>query len=333
MHRAVVVFLLIALATFHVSCSALTPPEPLYPALNEQPIAGPGRLEQPKWSPDGKYIAFINGDQQAINVYEVETRRVSTIGVGSYSRNFAWGPENQLTYMNYRPDLSGSPFPEVFDLHRSSLDGTNDQVVLNRLYSPKAYRWLPDGQHLVGILSTRSSQDGRGDVYLVDVTTGNSSRLLSRQDLNVDRALTLALSKDGERLAVRGIRQSGAENISVFAVYDFKSKTISKQIIPSERFPDLMMGDSDVQWVGDGHQWLLFEGSMPAGECYKNAAFFLNTENPRLDFCIPTVGAPVNDPGVSPDASRFTFVTFADTTLTYVMLARLSSEYQSKLKP
>jgi WD40 repeat protein len=333
MHKVVVLFLLIALTTFQASCSALTPPEPLYPALNERPVAGPGRLDEPKWSPDGKYIAFINGDQQVINVYEVETRRISTIGVGSYSRNFAWGPENQLTYMNYRPDLSGSPFPEVFDLHRSNPDGTNDQVVLSRLYSPKAYRWLPNGQYLVGILAAHSSQDGLGDIYLVDVTTGESNRLLSRRDLNVDRALTLALSEDGERLAIRGIRQSSGENISVLVVYDFKSKSITKQIIPSERFPSLMMGDSDVQWVGDGHQWLLFEGSVPAGECYKNAVFFLNPENPGLDFCIPTAGAPAKDPGLSPDASRFTFTTFADGILRYVMLADMPPKYQSKLKP
>jgi Tol biopolymer transport system component len=235
--------------------------------------------------------------------------------------------------MNCRPDLSGSPFPEVFDLHRSNLDGTNDQVVLSRLYSPKAYRWLPDGQHLVGILSTPSSQDGLGDICLVDVTTGKSNRLLSRQDLNVDRAFTLALSEDGEKLAIWGGRQSAGENISVVAIYDFKSKAITKQITPNTRFPGLMMGDSDVQWVGDGHQWLLFEGSVPAGECYRNAVFFLNTEDPGLDFCLPTVGVPVKDPSLSPDASRFTFTTFADGILRYVMLATLLPEYQSKLKP
>ena len=94
-----------------------------------------------------------------------------------------------------------------------------------------------------------------------------------------------------------------------------------------------MMGDSDVQWVNGGRQWLLFEGSVPAGECYKNAVFFLNTENPGLDFCIPTAGAPVKAPGVSPDASRLSFITFADTTRRYVMLADMLPKYQAKLKP
>lgn len=328
MRKVIYASLIMSLVAVLSGCNILIHTEPRFPQLNEYPIAGPERLNQPKWSLDGKYVAFINDDQKAIQVYEIDTRRTSIIRVGAYIRHFAWDPQGHLTYMHYRTDLSGSPFPEVFDLHRVNIDGTNDQVVVNSLYSPSAYVWLLDGQQIVGILSTAASQDGLGDVYLVDSITGRVDRLLSRQELNVKRALELSLSADGETLAIRGIRQVNGDNISVVTIYNLKSDTIVAEVIPRQTFTNLTMGDLSLQWASDS-KWILLEGSVPDGKCSKNAVFFLKIENTEDSFCIPTVGDPISSPNLSPDGKHLAFITYVGRE--YVMLADLTLEYLLKL--
>jgi Tol biopolymer transport system component len=302
------------------------------PQLKERAIAGPGRLDSPKWSTDGRYIAFLDDDRKALVVYEVDTGRTSTIGFGEYVTKYSWTPQGKLSYLKYRSDLSGSPFPEVYDLHQVNVDGTDNHVIVKSLYSPIAFNWHPDGQRIIGIFAEAASRDGLGDIYLVDVSTGEREQLISRQKLKVESIDELSLAADGTILAVRGIRHINSRITSVILIYDLEARVARKEIVPRQVFPDLTMGDLSLQLAGN-HQWILFEGNVPEGKCFRNALFFLSTEDPALSFCIPTVGDPIKVPSLSPDARHIAFTSLVGPGANYVMLADLTSEYRSQLAP
>ena len=132
MLKKAVFVVLIALVAF-IGSQALSSPSPpsRFPQFSEALVLGPGVYKIPQWSSDSRYLAFIDayGDE-SLKLYDTETKSLWTVANNVDDTHFSWGPNSTLTYLRYRPDLSGSPFPAITDLHQVDLNGKTTRFLL-----------------------------------------------------------------------------------------------------------------------------------------------------------------------------------------------------------
>lgn len=314
-----------------VGCGAFVTPEPRFPQLNERPITGLGRHELPQWSPDGKYVAFIDSDQRAIIVYALESQQSHSIATETQITFFTWNPQGQLTYPQYRPDLSGAPFPRVFDLYQVNLDGTNDHVVFSYLYGPRTYTWLANGSQLIALTGEPNARNGRADIYLVDTISGDTTLLVSREELGLEEINSMALSSDETKLAIVGLGNRSGKREDVALVFEIGSHAIIHEIIPKQVLPDTFLRGNTLGWSNNGN-WIIANGHAEVGECFRNSLLFLSTNDRQGSFCIQTVGDPIIAPDLSPDATHLAFITPHGFGTDFVILADFVPEYRSRLE-
>ncbi len=312
-------------------CDALVSPEPRLPQLNEHAITSPDHHGTPKWSSDGKYIAFLDYDSQTLETYDVQTRRFRTVATGLYDAYFEWTPQGELSYMNFRESPSGYTFPKIYDLHVVSLADGNDRIVMSNLASPMGYAWLADNQSIVASLGTASSHDYYTDVYLVDIAAGTTRQLVSRQTLDIEFPSALSLASDQRSLAIYGIRRVNGENQSVIILYDIPSRSVIKEISVSQIDPQLSLLDDGLRWV-NGKRWILVYGGTTTDKCAPVALYFFNVDAPSDNFCIPVANGTIHAPDLSPDLSQLVFLAPVRPQVDYVMIADLMSEYRLRLK-
>ncbi len=313
-----------------VSCAALDAPPARFPQLNEQAITGISFHESPKWSPDGKYIAFIDHGNQTLVVYEVQTQKFWAVATNIYDLYFEWTPHGDISYLLFRDSPSGYTFPKVYDLHIVNRDGTNDHVIMKDVYSPLGFAWFADGQRLVALLGTYGSHEPDRDLYLVDTATSVISLIASRQDLNITFPSALSLSSDDDRLAIYAIRRLDASNESVIIIYDLANRVVTREIPLSQIDPQLGLLDGGFEWVR-GKQWIFTYGSTSQGDCAPVALHFINTDNLPTSFCISTVDGTIHGPALSPDLSHIVYTIPVQPQRDFVMLASLAPEYRVRL--
>ncbi len=132
----------------------------------------------PRWSPDGKFIAFSSLDQPygvyVTNVDSSERRQLSTDEIGG-------------RYPNWSPDSSKIVFEagenDDLEIYVVNVDGTG----LTRLTHPSPYHdlapiWSPDGKE-IAFLSNRSGH-GMG-IYVMNAD-GSDVTLLTEDDIDED---------------------------------------------------------------------------------------------------------------------------------------------------
>lgn len=308
---------------------------PRFPQFSERQIAGPGVYDIPQWSPDGRYLAFLDTSRDSLlKVYDTETEASWHVATNVSSAHFSWGPNGNLTYLKYRPDLSGSPDPMISDLHQVNLKGDNDTIIAT-LSDPGDFVWFNDGERIAILL-----REPRSDaIYIFNMTSDTTDLLLEAQDLDLQHIVSIALSVDEKSLLLHGVHEENGQYEGQIIIYDLETQTvldrlIQSQIIPAGNtdYPIPTIGDgTNFDWVG-GRRWLLARANTPGGDCYNYALFFFDTHDSRNNFCIPTDGGIFADPTISPDLTRISYVTVVGPGEYYIMLGNVTSDLLDKLK-
>lgn len=311
-----------------------------FPQFAEYRIDGPGTFQIPQWSFDSRYLAYLDVSRTpTLMVHDTETEASWHVATNISSVHFAWTPTNDLTYLSYRPDLSGSPFPYVSELHRVDLNGENDEILAANLVSAGDFAWFGDGEKLIILLSEEDSRSFCGDVYMLNATTGSIDVLILAQEINLLCPTMLALTPDERSVLVSGIHEENGRSERQIIIYDLEMRTILQRVIPSQIIPTgntnspiPTIGDgTNLEWIG-GNRWFLARANTPGGNCYNYALFFFDTRDLHASFCIPTVHGVFDYPAVSPDLTRISYVTVVGPGEYYVMIGDLTSGTLDRLE-
>ncbi len=154
----------------------------------------------PKWSPDGRRIAFEQGD--SVLVMDADGSGLTLLALVRDVHSLAWSPDGRwlagvrgnAQFVYARGGFGNVAASTVFVVPVAG--GTpvmvSDSTTLN--VSPV---WLPDGSALLYV----SSGGGGRDIYLQEIgRSGRASGAVRRITTGLD-AHTIALSRDGKRLA------------------------------------------------------------------------------------------------------------------------------------
>lgn len=316
-------------------------PPPQFPQFGEYRIAGPSSYRIPQWSPDSRYLAFIDSQAQTLMVYDSETRSTWQVAANVSSTHFSWTPNGDLTYLRYRPDLSGSPFPRILEMYQVGLRGENDRVIAQNLSNVRDFDWYSDGQRVAILLSGPASQTHLEDVYVLNTATGNLDLLLAAAEVNLQYIVSLVLSPDDKLILVYGVDGENGPLSPQLILYDLETRTVRNRVIPSQVIPPVNLtypwagiGDSSsFEWVG-GQRWFLTNVSAPSGECYNSALFFFDMVAIENSFCIPNVGSGggLGHPTISPDLRKISYITIDGPTLNHIMIGNVPASLLNTLE-
>lgn len=323
------------------ACGLVVATPPRFPQFNERSVTDLGEYLLPQWSPDGRYLAFIDasaGNNELV-VYDTQADKQWVVATQISVTYFDWDPDGRLTYLKNQPDLSGSPFPSVSELHLVGLYGANDQVLADNLHSVGNFAWFGDRQKLVILLSAAGNPTTLcKEAYLLDTTTATSTLLVSASEGDLECMGMVALSQDETRLLIYGIREGQEGTEARLLVYNLSTRELIQKIVPSQVIPSgnasypvpVIGDDPNFGWVGS-NRWVLVTANTPAGECYNYALFFFDLDNLANSFCIPTVKGIVSEVTTSPDLTRFAYINVLGPGSSYVMIGELTSELRERL--
>lgn len=330
----------VALLTILTGCRAVSPSAPSrFPQFSEHLIAGPGIYRLPQWSADSRYLAFIDVSRDStLMIYDSEAKTSWNVAVDISNIHFSWGPNNTLTYLKYRPDLSGSPYPNISELHQVDLHGENDEIIATNLSSAGDFDWFSNEER-IAILLTKSDLRGYfNDVYNLNIETGAIDILLESKSIGLDYIVMLALSPDEKSILVYGVHEENGPLSAQIVNYDLEKQSIRNRIFPSATIPHGSSAypwpgigdDTNFGWVG-GNRWFLASTSTPSGNCYNYALFFFDLSNLQDSFCIPTIEGAFTSPTISPDLSKISYITVMGISKYYLMIGNVTIDLLEKL--
>lgn len=201
---------------------------------------GPGLDQSPRWSPDGKQLAFLSDRQGSTQVYVLdvaggEARQVSRFEQGTSS--FRWAPDGKSLLASsavpVNPDLRGrkerevkqrgSDEPEVcwrlpyksdgvgyllrreIRLYRVELASGESTPLTQGPMDVMGFEPSPDGRHIAYSLTREGRYAHNTDLWVCD-SEGRQHRRLTR-DLSI--VLQPVWSPDSRWIAVAGSRREG----------------------------------------------------------------------------------------------------------------------------
>lgn len=171
---------------------------------NEQPVVSAKYpMMSPRWSPDGKKIAFVSfkGRRSSINVVKLINGQVEQVtrfpGINGAP---AWSPDGNKLAVVLSKD--GAPKIYVLDLISRQL-----QRLTNGTSIDTEPFWDPNG----GSLLFTSNRGGKPQIYRVILGTGEVQRVTFKGEYNA----TPSLTPDGKQLVMLHQSEKGAYNIAV----------------------------------------------------------------------------------------------------------------------
>jgi TolB protein len=185
--------------------------------FNDKPVVSANyTLMSPRWSPDGKKIAFVSfrGGRASINTVSLDSGQVETLtrfpGINGAP---AWSPNGHQLAVVLSKD--GSPKIYVLDLTTRELR----KVTSGGAIDTEPF-WHPDGQ---SILFT-SNRGGKPQIYKVVLQTGEVQRVTFNGNYNT----TPSITPDGKQLIVLHQSEKGAYNIAVQDLSNGKLRIITR---------------------------------------------------------------------------------------------------------
>ncbi len=258
---------------------------------------GGSRPLAPKWSPDGSRIAFELGD--SVLVMAADGSGLTLLALISSVHSLAWSPDGRwlagvrdnADFVYGRGAFGNLAASTVFVLPVAG--GTpvmvSDSTTLN--VSPA---WLPDGSALLYV----SSGGGGRDVYLQPIGRGGQASGAARRITTGLDAHTIALSRDGKRLAY----SKYSRDLNVWMVHLPATGSVNaRDAIPITRGNQA----SEIMRLSPDGKWLAYDSDLNG-----NADLFIvpaNGGTPRQ-----LTDSPSDDlaPDWSPDGSLLSFHTF-----------------------
>lgn len=310
-----------------------------YPQFNEQAIAGSGTYDIPQWSPDSKYLGYLDTSDglEKVNVYDSETGETWTVASSGYIAHFAWTPDGRISYAKYRPELSNTPRRSISEIHIVDFHGRTDELVTEALHAVGDFGWLSGGQELAILLPDPDAENWCRNLYLIDVSIGTRRLLATAEDAGVDCIETVAISDDDSLIALSGRPEGAAEKLTI---YSLNEERVTRQISPREAIPrgDLQAPEPSLSMTPNfgllpGNEWLVGNIGAPSGPCYRGGLFFLNILELADSFCIPTADEGIiSAPVVSPDLSMISYITVLGPGSEYLMLGEVPAEIRDRLQ-
>ncbi len=172
----------------------------------------PGRDEFPRWSPDGKQIAFASdrgGDGLQVYVMSSEGTDVRAMThLPLACSEPAWSPDGRrLAFRrNNSPEDGGQ------DIYTIAIDGTDLRRLTNEPSNEVAPAWSPDGRAIA--FASNRGRSGEFDLFQIDAHGGAAEPLTS---MSGDE-LSPAWSSDGSELAFVSNLRGGAPELYVMEV-------------------------------------------------------------------------------------------------------------------
>ncbi len=180
----------------------------------------------PRWSPDGKQLAFLSnrGEQQQIYVLRMEGGEAAAVTKGKVGVEvFAWSPDGRsIAFLAPNPRTEAEEKKEkdkdderVVDrddkyarLRVLDLAKREERTLTESTWKVEELQWLPNGQSIVIKATDRPASDRMTDrIYLVDVTNGRKQELLAPRG----PFRNLRVSLQGSAVCFIGSRDDGPE--------------------------------------------------------------------------------------------------------------------------
>src|SRR5262245_8018341 len=153
--------------------------------------------ESPRWSPDGKQIAFVStrDGNQEIYVADADGNNIKRLTSEiAFDNNPSWSPDSkEIAFASSR---SGN-----FEIYRMKSDGSGLRRLTNNTALDYWPAWSPDGKRI----AFTSNRDGNYEIYVMDADGGNP-RNLTRNPAQDNYA---TWSPDGKRIAFISTRDGG----------------------------------------------------------------------------------------------------------------------------
>jgi Tol biopolymer transport system component/DNA-binding winged helix-turn-helix (wHTH) protein len=243
------------------------------------------------WSPDNQQIAFLRQTNDDVRKYSIFT--VSVFGgperlIGSAIDGLDWDPTGRYLAIS---DDEGAGTPT--GIYLLSLDGRERRAISNPTPGTNIFdsrpRFSPDGQQIV---FTRWTSNTKGDLFVVDLQTGQLRQLTHDHDgaqspqwsRNGQEILFIS-NRNGNSRIWRISKNGGLSRLVesiVGEVADFSLSPTTEEIAFIERFDEC---DLQVHWVTD------------AGD-----------EEPAEVPCTANSTRPDHSPHFSPDGKRIVFM-------------------------
>ena len=333
--------ILVALMMISGCSQAFPTPPSRFPQLKETIVAGPGNYLLPQWSPDGRYLAFIENTttQTQLLIYDTVSREKQVVAKDLKATYFDWDPNNRLTYLKYRPEISGSPYPSFSDLHLVDITGNDDQILASTLSGVGNFAWFRNGEKMVILLAPTDLRTSCQDTFLLDKRTGDYSLIVSAKDVNLDCLTRIDLSFDNEDLLIYGFRNINALRETFFVVYNLKLQDITQEFFPNEIIPidgtseskPSIGDDTNSGWIGNSH-WVITTVNSPEGQCYNYSIFFIDLQNLSNSFCLPTVEGIVAEPAINPDLLQIAYISHVRPGKDFLVTGEITMEIRSQLR-
>lgn len=229
----------------------------------------PKRDEQPRWSPDGKWIAFVSSREEKPQIWLIspsggEAEKLTDSKTGVLS--FQWAPDGQrLAYVAPRdltPDEErkqkekddaqvvdkGFQFTRLMVIDRTTRKAEEKVAGEFQVQDPQ---WSPDGAHIAYVTApTPKADDGRySDIYVVDLAGGAPRRLVD----NPGPDGSPRWSPDGTQIAflTKGAKNAGflQSKLAIVSAQGGVGRVVA---------PDFLYDPGPVRWSADGKSVLFW---------------------------------------------------------------------------